>query len=229
MPNPFDLAPELPNQAQALAGLPILAETFERTAELVNWLEAYAGCDDSISEEWPDGQARVPATVLPPGPCAVWRIPQSSPLHTIYDVEVRADCSTGDGQVELRWLELGLSVTLNPGPVRGELAGAIHVGAAPAGHWTVEMTIWGGPTNGVTTVESVRVTPRPLASPLPEGVLDLVNGDELVPFGLDALQPDMPLPSVRGRRLRDAIRALRRRPRMRFCRSGLWEVQGTGS
>jgi hypothetical protein len=89
------------------------------------------------------------------------------------------------------------------------------------------MTIYGG--TGVTTVESVRITPRPLLSPLPEGVLDQVDGDDLVAFGLDALQPDMPLPSARGRHLRDAIRALRQRPRMRFCRSGLWGVQDTGS
>lgn len=214
MANSFVAQPTPPNQADGLAGDVLKALPVSASAELLNYTIATAGCDDQVSQEWP--LETLQADNVPRPIACAYRIPQVSPVHTIYDVEIRAKCTTSDGVVRADCVETGLSASMAINNAAYTVfTAATNVGVLPNAYATFNIYVFGG--TGVTTVESIRITPRVLATPLAEGFLD----GELEAFGLLSTAADEPFPSKRARALIAAITNLRNRPRMRTCKSAV--------
>lgn len=226
MANTFSATVNPPDPLKFGAGQKLLADgtgRFSDLCEAFNWLHAYGGSQNVITQGWGDEIATVAAVMPGAGSThARWRFPQIDDAFTTVRCAVYARfAGTAPATGSVRFQSTNgadsLTLTINDGAAAW-YEGTLTVAFA-GGYETVDMTIAGDGTDA-TTVYEVAVDYQPLSSPLAAA-----GSSNITPFDEAERDADSCVASDLGRYMLDNLTALFVRQRVYYQWSDLTGVE----
>lgn len=213
----------LPDPNKLATGQALRSDEVSRIPKMLNLSLNEGRCQPMVSQAWADRVCRYEVAGGAFTDAATWRIPMLTDSHLELDIAIYADAALGVGSGTVRFTSAGSGATKDftvtaAGFYSTTFSAGLTTAAISATDYDdITMSI-SADTGQEIAVHSVTIRHDEIASvTLPAALID---GAE--PFGVtSSFDPDYPLPSSMGRRFIEALDALRLRPRMLFCWSGL--------
>lgn len=213
----------LPDPNKLATGQAVKSLEVGRIPSMLNYSLNFARCQPFVSQTWADGICRYENVGGTYTDVATWRVPLLTNVHTRLVIVIRAGAGGGTGTGNVRFTSAGSGATyiftvgatgfyFTPFPT-----GLTTAAIAATDYDEITMS-FAASTGNEIIVDTVSIAPDILAAAtLPAALID---GAE--PFGIGTcFDPDYPLPASMGKRMITALEALKQRPRMLFCWSGL--------
>ena len=211
MSNSFTSPPVLASELTTVAGQPIAEGAVTQMSETANYLWAVGATHAVVSQAWADGQMSQQGTSY--AQMLSYRIPVISNDH--YELALRFIAS-GPGGIRST-LTLGsasyTAETLSTGSGPHIVEQSIIITTASTETYatlTIELKRTGTPPRHELRCISGRWVPK--TSPVDTGARYLGTSDKFVPFGINRVGNDYPLPSRWGVDMLNNIATLRKRP-----------------
>ena len=234
MSNSFTSPPLLPQALSVIAGEKVINTSIKETLDLCNFTSSFLGTSNLVSQCFDDigglSIYRYNSSSTPPSSNLEYRVPTISNQHKTLEIYIVGLCLSGSGVLDINVSENSIntsgSITINNTSYT-QYSTQITLSSISTNYIDLSFKLTSNSTN-VTCIKTIMCRWVELSSPL-NAVLQTRDNKNIVPFGLDRVNPNYPLTSRIGHDLRDNILSLRSRPRSIISWSGLFNTSPSSS
>ena len=226
MSNSFTSPPTLPDTGDIISGRVIKTETLSRMGDLSNYIHAYGGTSNAISQAFDQNTCVTSSTTF--ADLCRWRIPIPSNDHTTIEFHVSAKVTTtGTGTIQFSLTDSNSvnqgTSTISITSTTYALSNVSHTFSSATTGEYVDIVMSGKVATASTydlDIQIVAARFTALTSPLSAGAT-AQGSDKITPFGVDRLGANYPLTARAGVQWRTNIETMRSRKRPLLSWSGI--------
>ena len=224
MSNSFTIPPVLPDSSTVVAGQEISSISLSKMGDLSNYMDAYGGSTNIVSQAYDEDVFIVDYTIVPTLPNSSWRVPSISSKHLSLDVYIIANCSLSTSTISIDGDfgsgVINQTITVNTTGY-STFSATLTFSSITQLYGDIDLRVYNTLSTAVTRIRTIMIRWSPLASPVSTGS-SVLGSDLCTPFGVARLGANQALTSRVGHQLLENINHFRKRPRVLISWSGLF-------